>query len=54
MDEMIEHFKKMYPDEMVLVEMSDFERGKGAGMVELLKEMQRWYEDEYSAKLGKS
>ena len=53
MDEVIEYFKKQYPDVMVLDEVSEYERLKLAGKVELINEMVKFIEDEYSVKLGK-
>lgn len=35
----IEIFEKKYPDLMILENKSEFERGKEAGFVQLLKEM---------------
>jgi len=53
MDELLEYFRKQYPDEMVLDKVDEFDRVKLVGKVELLKEIARWYEDEYGTKLGK-
>ena len=51
-EEVIEHFKKLYPDEMVTSDMGIFERAKLAGKVELLTEMIRFIDEEYGTKLG--
>lgn len=37
--ELVEKYMEIYPNAMVLEEMSDFERGKLAGKIELLLEM---------------
>jgi len=54
MEDVLEHFKKVYPDEMVLEPITEFDRLKLAGKVELINEMVKFIEDEYSVKLGKS
>ena len=53
MEEVIEHFKNLYPDEMVLTYIEDFERLKLAGKVELIREMVSFMEEEYSVKFNK-
>ena len=40
----IEIFEKKYPDLMILENKSEFERGKEAGFVQLLKEMRAMIE----------
>ena len=51
-DDVLEYFNKLYPNEMVTHEMNVFGRVKLAGKVELLQEIARFLEDEYGSKLG--
>ena len=53
MDEVIEHFKKLYPDEMVLDKVDEHYRLKLAGKIELINEMVAFIDREYGTKLGK-
>ena len=53
MEEILEHFKELYPDEMVLTYIEEFDRVKLAGKVELLREMVMFIEDEYGTKFNK-
>lgn len=46
----VKKVEDIYPDKMVLEEMSDFERGKKAGKVELIQEMKQLLEDEKDGK----
>ena len=53
-EEVLEHFKRLHPDKMVLDKIDSYELGKLAGKVELLLDMARFVEEEYGIKFKPS
>ena len=39
--DLLKELERMYPDQMVTEQLSDFERGKKAGVIELLRLLQQ-------------
>jgi len=47
-EDLIDYIKGLYPDEMVLDKIDEFTRGKLAGKIELIKEIEAFIEEEYA------
>ena len=50
MEEVIEHFKGLYPDKMTLDKMDEFDRVKLIGKVELIREIVIFITEEYGSR----